>query len=268
MTHASVCALHVYPLKAAAGLSITSADLDDFGLAGDRRWMLITRDGVAITQRELPRLCLVRVSPESGGLILRAPGMPDLEVGRIPATGGRIRVKIWRDTCDAIDVGDAAARWFGEFLKHPCRLAHMPDDADRRVDPAYSPTSERVSFADGYPLLLTSEASLEDLNRRLPAPLPMNRFRPNVVVRDTAPFEEDHWRRIRIGGLLYRVVKPCVRCVVTTTNQTTAERGQEPLRTLATYRKIDDGVAFGQNLIHEGRGRIAVGMEINVEEPV
>ena len=256
MTHASVSTLHVYPLKGAAGLSATSADLDDFGLAGDRRWMLITRDGVAITQRELPRLCLVRVSPESGGLILRAPGMPDLEVGRIPSTEGRIRVNIWRDTCDAIDVGDAAVRWFGEFLKSPCRL----------VDPAYSPTPERVSFADGYPLLLISEASLEDLNRRLPAPLPMNRFRPNVVVRDTTPFEEDHWRRIRIGGVLYRAVKPCDRCVVTTTNQTTAERGQEPLRTLATYRNVSNKVLFGQNLIHEGRGRIAVGMEVVVEE--
>jgi uncharacterized protein YcbX len=135
----------------------------------------------------------------------------------------------------------------------------MPDDTLRPANPAFAPQGTRVSFADGYPFLLISEESLADLNGRLPRPVPMDRFRPNLVVAGGAPYAEDGWTRIGVGGLAMRVVKPCPRCVVTTTDQATSERTPEPLRTLATYRKVNGEVMFGQNVIHENSGRVRVG---------
>jgi uncharacterized protein YcbX len=166
---------------------------------------------------------------------------------------------IWDDACQATWAGQRAARWFADVLDTDCSLVYMPEETVRLANPDYAPAETRVSFADAYPFLLLSEESLADLNGRMAEPLPMNRFRPNLVFRGGAPFEEDRLTSFELGPLRLRAVKPCDRCVVTTTDQVTAARGVEPLRTLATYRKRGGQVYFGQNLAHSGRGRLRVG---------
>ncbi|MFL5546924.1 MAG: MOSC domain-containing protein, partial [Gemmatimonadales bacterium] len=168
--------------------------------------------------------------------------------------------------CEATWTGEPAARWFSEFLGIPCSMVHMPAESLRPTNPAYDPSGSRVSFADAYPLLLISEESLADLNGRLAQPLPMNRFRPNLTVSGGGPFAEDRWSRVEIGSVVLNLVKPCDRCVITTTDQTTTERGVEPLRTLATYRKVDGKVYFGQNAVHEAPGRLRVGDAVSVSD--
>jgi uncharacterized protein YcbX len=255
--------LHVYPVKSCGGLSPTEWEVDDFGLRYDRRWMVVTLDGDFVTQREQPRLALVRpvLTPEA--LVLHAPGMPELTVPLVPLARERVRVQVWDDITQGAPAGPDAAQWLSRFIGQPVRLVWMPNDVVRITDPAYA-VGHRVSFADGFGFLLISEASLVELNRRLETPLPMNRFRPNLVVSGAEPFAEDGWRELRLGALELTVVKPCARCVTTTTDQETAERGVEPLRTLATFRKRNGKVMFGQNLVHRGRGRLAVGTPVHV----
>lgn len=255
--------IHVYPVKACGGLSPAEWPVDAFGLRNDRRWMVVNLAGRFLTQREAPRLALIRPALETGGLVLRAPGMPELRLPLVPATRERVSVQVWGDATEGVPVSSEAAQWLTRYLGALARLVWMPDDVVRPTDPTYA-DGYRVSFADGFGFLLISEASLADLNRRLEAPLPMNRFRPNLVVSGTEPFAEDGWREIRIGGLALRLVKPCGRCVVTTTDQETAERGQEPLRTLATFRERDGKLMFGMNVVHRGTGRLAMGMPVEV----
>ncbi|HTC24055.1 MAG TPA: MOSC N-terminal beta barrel domain-containing protein [Gemmatimonadales bacterium] len=263
MPSISLSSIHVYPVKACGGLSPTEWDVDDFGLSHDRRWMVTTLTGVFLTQREEPRLALIRPELTDDALVLRAPGMPVLSLPLVPAKPDRVRIEVWDDVTEGVPVAPEAAQWLSRYLGALVRLVWMPDDVRRPTDPMYA-HGYRVSFADGFGFLLLSEASLEDLNRRLETPLPMNRFRPNLVVRGTQPFAEDGWRRFRVNGIELDVVKPCDRCVVTTTDQDTAERGKEPLRTLATFRRRDGKVLFGQNLVHRGTGRLAVGAPVEV----
>ena len=179
----------------------------------------------------------------------------------------RVDVSVWSDRCVAIDEGPDAAEWLSAFLDVRCRLVRFPNDATRRVDPEYGGPNDQVGFADGFSFLLTSCASLDDLNRRLAAPLPMNRFRPNIVVNGGNAFQEDRWRRIRIDDITFAVVKPCARCVTTTVDQKTGDASREPLRTLATFRNVPGrGVMFGQNLIHDRSGELHVGAEVAVLE--
>ena len=227
--------------------------------------MVVDADGNFLTQRELPRLALV--SPQLGEhLAITAPGMSSLAVS-LDLPGQRTEVTVWADRVQAVDQGPDAAAWLSEFLAMPCRLVRIPDDSVRRADAEFAGPSDQVGFADGYSFLLTSHASLDELNRRLPSPLPMNRFRPNIAIDGVEPFEEDGWKRIRIDGIEFGVVKPCARCVTTTVDQTTAERSKEPLRTLATFRNVPGrGVMFGQNLVHHGTGVIRVGAELELLE--
>ena len=197
-------------------------------------------------------------------LRVAAPEMPALELPLHPARSVTTTATVWRDTCDVVWTGERPAAWFSEALGTPCSLVHMPVETVRPADPAFAPSGVRVSFADGFPLLLISEESLADLNARLPTPLPMNRFRPNLVIRGEDPYVEDSLTAFRLGGIEFRVVKPCDRCVVTTTDQETTERGVEPLRTLATYRKVGGEVMFGQNVVHLGTGRLSVGAPLLV----
>jgi uncharacterized protein YcbX len=210
-------------------------------------------------------MALVKPTIRHGFLRVDAPEMPTLELPLNPLAAVSTRVTVWDDACDATWLGEQAAHWFSRFLEVSCSLVHMSPETLRPADPAYAPDSTRVSFADAFPFLLISQASLEDLNGRMTEPLPMNRFRPNLVIAGTGPYEEDSWRSIQIGEVPFRIVKPCARCVVTTTDQTTAERGREPLRTLATYRKVDGKVMFGQNAVHSGRGRLRVGDPVVVD---
>lgn len=252
-------ALHVYPVKSAGGISTAAWEVDDFGLRHDRRWMVVDEGGKFISQRTHPRLALVRPRLDAGGLVLAAPGLPALELPLHPRGSVTTSVVVWGDACAAVWAGERAAGWFSDLLGCSCSLVYMPDESVRPANPRFAPNGTRVSFADAFPFLLISEESLADLNTRLSAPLPMNRFRPNLVIAGGAPYAEDSLDGFSLGALGFKVVKPCARCVLTTTDQATAERGVEPLRTLATYRKRDGQVHFGQNVVHLGRGRVRVG---------
>jgi uncharacterized protein len=252
-------ALYVYPIKSAGGSTVQEWEVDSFGLRHDRRWMVIDQQGRLITQRSRPRLALVRPAIVGDRLRVTAPDMPVLELPLRPEPSVTTTAVVWENACEAVWAGERSAAWFSTALGTPCSLVHMPDDTVRPADPAFAPPGVRVSFADGFPFLLISEESLADLNARLPRPLPMNRFRPNLVIRGGGAYLEDALRAFRLGEIEFCVVKPCGRCVVTTTDQETTERGVEPLRTLATYRKLGGEVMFGQNVVHLGTGRLSVG---------
>jgi MOSC domain-containing protein len=255
-------ALHVYPIKSAAGLAPAEWEVDHFGLRHDRRWMVVDAAGRMLSQRTHPRLALVRPSVGPGILRVETAGMPVLELPLAPAAVVTTSATVWDDTCAAVWTGERAARWFSDVLDADCNLVYMPETTLRPASTDYAPVGHRVSFADAFPFLVVSEESLADLNARMLAPLPMNRFRPNLVIAGGMPYVEDGLATFRIGELRFRGVKPCDRCVVTTTDQATGERGLEPLRTLATYRRRDGKVLFGQNVVHEGTGALAVGAAI------
>lgn len=265
-------AIHLYPVKSLAGSGPGEAVVEPWGLAGDRRWMLVDTEGKLITQRPHPKLALARAEELPGGAVrLSAPGMEPLTV-EVPEPAGTVPVVIFRDTVEAVPAAPEAAQWFGRYLDAAVSLVHL-DAPDRRrpVDPEYSLPGETVNFADGYPLLLTTTSSLDALNSLIAqgdhadeGPLPMDRFRPNVVVDGTAPWAEDGWRRVRLGEVVFRVAKPSGRCVVTTTDQQTAERGKEPLRTLARHRRFGDQLVFGQNLIPQKTGTIRIGDPLEI----
>ena len=254
-----------YPLKGGRGIEVSELEIGPFGPEDDRRWMVIDPDGSLVTQREVASLCQIGATPSVEGLTLTAPNRAPLTLPR-PATGAPSRVvRVWADAVAGIDLGEEGPRWLTEALDRPVRMVYLPADADRRTDQNYDPSRTRVGYADGYPLLVVGTASLEDLNGRRPAPLPMNRFRPNVVVSGAAPYAEDTWRDFAIGGLPFAGVKPCLRCQVTTTDQATGARAQEPLRTLATYRKdAGGGVRFGMNVVHRDQGRIRIDDAVTV----
>lgn len=259
----TLASLHVYPVKSCAGTSVESWRADSLGFVRDRRWMVTDEEGIFLSQRELPRMSLITPEIEENHLSINAPEMPTLEVP-FETDGSRSLARVWGDVVETVATGDEASRWFSEFLRFPCHLVHLPDDSIRRVDPDFARPEDRVHLADGFPFLLISEESLENLNSRLDEPLPMNRFRPNLVVCGVEPFAEDGWKEIRIGEVIFRVVKPCARCAITTVEQTTGEKGKEPLTTLAEFRKAGGEVMFGQNLIHDAPGVLRVGDGVEV----
>jgi uncharacterized protein YcbX len=254
----------VYPIKSAAGITLGAWEVDHFGLRHDRRWMVVDPHGNLVTQRTHPRLALVRPVLHDASLVVEAPGIAPLDLSLAPSGSVMVKATIWDDRCDALWLGPGPAQWISTVLRSPCALVYMPESTVRPADPAYAPQGSRVSFADAFPFLLISEESLADLNARLPRPLPMNRFRPNLVIAGGEPYVEDRLERFEAGGISFRVVKPCDRCLVTTTDQETTERSVEPLRTLATYRKVGGEVMFGQNVIHLGTGRLSVGAPLLV----
>lgn len=255
----------IYPVKGCRGVSIARGRLGSKGLAGDREWMVVDGDGRFVSQRTHPRLALVAPHVADGTLTLAAPDRRDLALD--PARlEPRPPVTVWRDTVDAVSAGAEARRWLESWLGMACDLVRMAPGARRPVDPRYAEARDEVSFADAFPVLLISQASLDDLNRRLAEPLRMNRFRPNLVVDGCRAFAEDSWRALEVGAARLRVVKPCARCSVTTVDQETGERGIEPLTTLATYRSRDGKVMFGQNLVPDRLGTLRVGEAVRPEE--
>lgn len=263
---ATVAAIVRYPVKSCAGHSVERAELDAYGIVGDRRWLIVDPDGEFLTQRDAPRLALLRPDLNEGGLTLSAPGVDTIDVP-INTDGPTLDVRVWNDRCRGVDQGDDAAAWLSDYLGASHRLVKMTSDFERPVDADYAVSADdAVSYADGFPFLLANTGSLDELNRRLASPVPMDRFRPNIVVSGAHPFEEDTWGSIRIGDVTFHVVKPCARCVVTTTDQTTGERGTEPLTTLASFRRDENGkVYFGRNLIHSPKhGEIAVGDAVTI----
>jgi len=258
----TLSALYIYPIKSLRGIAVSSAAVTDRGLHLDRRWMLVDAAGRFMSQRQTPRMALVSVTVRDGFLALDAPGMESLQVPFEAPAPEPMEVEVWRDRCEARTVGASFDRWFSRFLGQDCRLVQMPDETLRPVDPIYAAHPEdHVSFADGYPFLLISQGSLDDLNRRLvergATPVDMIRFRPNLVVEGAEPYAEDEWKRLRIGVTDFRLVKPCSRCVIPTVDLSTGEKGREPLATLTQYRRRDNKVFFGQNLVHELAGDAA-----------
>jgi uncharacterized protein len=242
-------------------------EFDDRGAANDRRWMLVDDDGMFVSQRAVSKLALVAPDLTRDGLRVSAPGMPDLDIARPGADGESITAGVWDGECRVMVAHDEAHGWFSRFLGRSVRLVYQPDDAVLPMGPEYAGAlaePRRIALTDGAPLLLIGAASLDDLNCRLPKPLLMNRFRPNLVVSGAEPFAEDTWTRISIGAMRFEITHPCPRCVATTVDQTTAEKGDEPLRTLATYRKVGSKLMFGQNATHHAPGRIRVGDMVDV----
>jgi uncharacterized protein YcbX len=265
-----LASIHTYPVKGLHRTDHDTAWVEPWGLAGDRRFILIDDDGSMLTQREEPRLTQLQPSYVDGRLVVSAAGRADLDVTPVP--GNLVEVTVWRTPVLASLVGTPADTWFSETLDRKVRLVYLDDPTRRAVDPDHGAPHDRVSFADGYPLLLTSSASLDVLNDWIAeggsdeGPLPMTRFRPNVVITGAPPWAEDGWvgRRIRIGGVTFRMPKPCSRCVVPTTDQETGVRGREPSRTLARYRNIDQELLFGMNLVPDGTGELRVGADVVV----
>ena len=258
-------ALYCYPLKSAAAQACDAADVTPRGLRGDRRWMIVDPDGRFLTGREHGALVLLQARADGDALQLDAPGEPTLRALAQHAAPRR-GVVVWKSTVDALPANAEADAWISRVLGRPAHLVYMDDAARRPVSVAHGLPGDEVSFADGYPVLLISQAALDALNARLASPVTMQRFRPNLVVTGTEPHAEDTWRRIRVGTVEFDVVKPCVRCVFTTVEPDSGIRDPagEPLRTLVGYRRTPAGVTFGQNLIPRSTGAVRVGDPVTV----
>lgn len=257
--------LTYYPIKACRGFDMQSARVERMGLEHDRRMMVVTPNGEFLTQREVPKLAQITPTLSGDVVTLSAPG-PDTVTFSIHKTGGTVLVNIWHSKdVPAVDQGDEAAEWLTAWIGNPVRLVHIADGYQRTLDPDYAINADdHTGFADGYPILIVSEESLQDLNSRLVLQLPMNRFRPNLVVKGCEPFAEDSWKRIKIGDVEMAIVKPCARCVVTTIDKETLQQSKEPLKTLSAFRRQAGGAMFGQNVIPINRGRLEVGMSVQV----
>ena len=260
-----VTRLFIYPVKSLRGVAVPAADVDALGFVGDRRFLVVDSHNQFLTQRTLPRLALIETALTVHELVLRAPPGGSCAVPlRATAPAELLPVRVWKsEGLLAEDCGVEVAVWLSDFLRHPCKLVRIGQQFTRPVLKASARPGDIFNFADSYPFMILSEASLADLNARLDEPLPVDRFRPSFVVNGCDAFAEDTWKNLRVGTVNFRTGGPCARCIVTTTNQLTAERGKEPLRTLAMYRRATDDptdVNFGQNLIHETKtGTLRVG---------
>ena len=261
MSEITLSKLMIYPLKSCAGINLQSAHTSPFGLQYDRRWMLVDANGVMLTQRQHPRMCLIQPRLDNGQLSLSAPAMNDLQVARGTVS---MSVSVWEDQCNALDCGDTAANWLSEFMGLPTRLVYFPEDEIRQVDLNYAQPGDITAFSDGFPYLLISQASLDALNSRLQAPVEMRRFRPNLVVEGCEAFAEDQWQTLLMGDVQFRRVKPCGRCVIPSIDPDSAEKNPEVVRTLASFRKSGKRVLFGQNLTASGSGRLHTGMAVSL----
>ncbi len=261
-----VSSLHLYPVKSCKTVDVTSFCFDRLGPIGDRRWMIVSDDPsrTFITQRTHPILAKLQARPLGPTSIeLKFPGFESIEVSHSDLSSSTEPVVIWNDRVAARDTSSLASEWLSTILEQSVRLVGIGSDYTRFIG---GEKKNEAGFADGYPLLILSKASLTDLNTRLDFPVEMSRFRPNIVVEDCGPYQEDRWSRIRIGDTILLASGPCSRCVMTTVDPDSGLRkGNEPLATLARYRKTLDGVVFGQNYTNETkRGEIAVGMEIEI----
>ncbi len=271
----TVASLWRYPVKSCRGESLAHVEVEPWGVAQDRRWMVVDRDGRMITARELNRLLVVHPTLTDVGLRLTVPGAPAVDVP-VPDPAGQVPISIWSSRLTAADAGDGAAGWLSEALGRDVRLVHLDDPRRRPTSPTYSEPDDRVSLADGYPLLLTTTASADVVSEAADGPVPMDRYRPNLVVEGTEPWAEDTWRRFRIGDVTFRVVKGCARCVMTTMEPDhdagSVARGAEPTRTLARLRRFGKGVWFGVNVIPDhplpADATLVVGDTVEVLEAV
>jgi uncharacterized protein len=258
--------LFIYPIKSARGIALPEAELTPRGLAYDRRFMLVDADGVFLTQRQLPAMARLVTSIDAWRqLRVSFDDLAPLELPLTPDAGPRCEVRVFQDRVTAIDLGAEPAAFFSRALGRPARLVYMPDDALRAVHRDFAEPHDSVSFADGFPYLLANDASLDALNARLSERIPMNRFRPNLVVSGAEAFAEDGWTRLQIGEALFEVRKPCTRCAIITTDQERGERAaKEPLTVLAGFHTWQGKATFAQNLLCRGTGTLRLGDSVGV----
>jgi uncharacterized protein YcbX len=260
----NIHALNLYPVKSLAGIPVESFSLDDFGPAGDRRWMIVDAERQFVTQRSNPELALVKTRFAGPDVVITIPGEGEF---RLFPDAEPCVVSVWRDQVSAVLGSNHASEALSRFCGKRVYVVYMSDDVFRRVDPDWVPAYRRVSFADGFPFLVTSTASLEELNSRLAHPVEMRRFRPNIVISGAEPWDEDNWRALVIGDVSLSLVKPCSRCIMTTVDPDTGDRSPDgqPLKTLGSYRRTPDGVIFGVNGVHNARGILSVGDPVSLE---
>jgi uncharacterized protein len=267
----TLVSIHIYPLKGCRAIDLGESLVEPWGLAGDRRWLAVDANFRFFSQREHASMARLAVSyGPDGGIRVASDGFAPLWVPVPGPDAQMLKVTVWGSTVAAAAAGPAADAWFSAYFGEPARLVYLDDPTRRAVDPDFGLAGDVVSFADGYPLLATNTGSLGQLGEWLTAagdtPVPMNRFRPSVVLTGFEPWAEDHWRRIRIGSVSFRVAKPCGRCVVTTTDQATGERGSQPLKMLGVRRRFGQALVFGQNLIPDSPGLIRAGDPVEITE--
>jgi uncharacterized protein YcbX len=258
-----VTGIYIYPIKSLGGISLQSSSFCSTGLQYDRRWMLVDKTGCFITQREMKQLCLFAVSMNTTHFTVSYLHQ-QINIPLALTKGERVMVKVWESEVEAITANAEINNWFSMNLQRPVKLVYMPDTTYRSINPAHVIINEQVGFADGYPVLMIGEASLHLLQSKVSEVIPMDRFRPNIVFNSVQPHEEDLWQYFTINTLTLRGIKPCKRCVVTTINQQNSAMGAEPLKTLSTYRKVDNHILFGQNVAVPAVGNFDVGDEITV----
>jgi uncharacterized protein len=258
----------IYPVKSLGAIRLSQAQVEERGLQHDRRWLIIDDNNRFVTQREHPQMALIEPTITDGGLLLRHRNrdLGTLQVPFLPETFDLVTVAVWDDQIEAVVVNDASNRWLSDALGFSARLVYLPDTSARPADPNYAPFDANVSFADGFPYLIIGQSSLDDLNTRLSESVSMMRFRPNLVFEGGIPYDEDQWYEFTIGSVTFYGVKPCARCVLTTVDPEKGEvSGKEPLRTLSTYRKRNNKIFFGQNVLTQKSGIIRVGDEISIK---
>jgi uncharacterized protein len=267
-TEHRVASAHIYPVKALRGLERAEVDVARWGFVHDRRWMVVRPDGALLTQREYPVMATIVAEVYGERLVLTRKGVRSLHLAPLEADAERRVVRVWKDRVPALDAGPLAASWLSDALGAECGLVYLDDVNARPADQAFARPDDRTAFTDGFPVLLVNTASLAALNSLLRTPVPMNRFRPGIVVDGPAAWAEDEWRRIRVGDVVFRVASPCARCAVVTIDQMTGERPHktEPLRTLGRIRRTQGGAMFGQNLIPENAGTITQGDRVEILE--
>jgi uncharacterized protein len=264
MKQLTLTEIWTYPIKSLGGIRVDQAKVFQKGLQWDRRWMLIDKSSGFMTQRVFPKMALFKLERINDRLLIRYKEQ-SISISMEPVSeGNSFKAKIWDDVVDVMETNEDISEWFSENLEMNCRLVSFPEVNPRPVDPKYKVDNEHVSLADAYPFLIIGQSSLDDLNLRLQQPVPMNRFRPNFVFAGGEPYEEDQWHNFTIGGNRFVGVKPCARCVLTTVDQDTAEKGIEPLYTLSSYRKKENKVLFGQNLVAIDHGTVTVGDTITI----
>jgi len=250
--------LIIYPVKSLKGISLTSSNAGLKGFQYDRRWMLVDDAGHFITQRTLPVLATLGVTKSNKGWTI-SYGQERINIPHELSTKEKKKIVVWDSHLEVSLAPYFYGEWLSDHLNIHCHLVYMDENVKRPVDAHYQTNNELVSFADAFPYLLIGESSLQDLNSRMKDPVPVDRFRPNLVFSGGEPFYEDTFDRIEIGEAVFKAVKPCARCIVTTTDQQSGLRGSEPLLTLSKYRKKENHVLFGQNLICLKEGKIKVG---------
>lgn len=256
--------IYIYPIKSLGGIRLPKAQVGIQGLAYDRRWMLVDEHGMFLTQRKHHHMAMLQVELVDRGLKVYPRHRPQEShvIPSAPQTDRLIPVTVWDDTVISQVVSDTSSRWFSDVLGISCQLVYMPTSTQRHIDEKYAVNQETVSFADAMPYLLIGQSSLDDLNEKLDEAVPMNRFRPNFVFSGGMAFEEDKWGMVKIGECTFKVTKPCARCVMTTVDQQTGKAGKEPLKTLSTYRLVNNKVLFGQNMIALTSGKVQVGLSL------